>query len=74
MLEKEGTAGEEEAKKAYRAAREESDHAAEAAAGDRVSSALIDRVRTIIFFVQFGWLKNFKFGFIDGSNCPSFFS
>lgn len=74
MLEKEGTDGEEEAKKAYRAAREESDHAAEVAAGDKVSSALVDRVRTIIFFVQFGLLKNLKFGFIDGSNCPFLFS
>lgn len=45
MLAKEGTDGEEEAKKAYKAAREKSDHAAELAAGDRVSSALIDRVR-----------------------------
>lgn len=45
MLEKEGTEDEEEARRAYRAAREESNHAAEAAAGERVSSALIDRVR-----------------------------
>jgi hypothetical protein len=45
MLEKEGTEGEEEARRAYRAAREESDHAAEAAAGEKVSSALIDKVR-----------------------------
>lgn len=45
MLEMEGTEGEEEAKKAYRAAREKSDHAAEVAAGNKVSSALIDRVR-----------------------------
>jgi hypothetical protein len=44
MLEKEGTEGEEEARRAYIAAREESNHAAEAAAGERVSSALIDRV------------------------------
>ncbi|GJN02457.1 hypothetical protein PR202_ga19810 [Eleusine coracana subsp. coracana] len=36
MLEKEGTEGEEEARRAYRAAREESNHAAEAAAGERV--------------------------------------
>lgn len=45
MLEKEGTKGEEEARRAYKAAREESDHAAEIAAGERVSSALIERVR-----------------------------
>ncbi|KAL6903575.1 hypothetical protein ACP4OV_004388 [Aristida adscensionis] len=43
MLEKEGTDGEEEARRAYLAAREESDHAAEAAAGEKVSSALIER-------------------------------
>jgi LETM1 and EF-hand domain-containing protein 1 len=46
MLAKEGTDGEEEAKRAYRAAREESDHAAEAVVGEKVSSALIDRVRS----------------------------
>ncbi|OAY62967.1 LETM1 and EF-hand domain-containing protein 1, mitochondrial [Ananas comosus] len=48
MLEKEGTDGEEEAKKAYIAAREKSDHAAEVAAGDKVSSALIDRVDAML--------------------------
>ncbi|KAK3144364.1 hypothetical protein QOZ80_4AG0312040 [Eleusine coracana subsp. coracana] len=48
MLEKEGTEGEEEARRAYRAAREESNHAAEAAAGERVSSALIDRVDAML--------------------------
>ncbi|KAK1321797.1 hypothetical protein QJS10_CPA03g01751 [Acorus calamus] len=42
MLEKEGTDGEEEAKKAYLAAREKSEHADET--DDRVSSALIERV------------------------------
>lgn len=46
-VEKEGTEGEEEAKKAYRAARQESDDDAEKAIGEKVSSALIDRV--IIF-------------------------
>lgn len=49
MLEKEGTDGEEEAKKAYIAAREKSDHAVEVAAGDKVSSALIDRVTNPFF-------------------------
>ena len=44
MVDKEGTEGEEEAKKAYRAAREESDHAAETDISDKVSSALINRV------------------------------
>ncbi|CAA6668458.1 unnamed protein product [Spirodela intermedia] len=48
MVSKEGTDGEEEAKKAYKAAREMSDHAAELAAGDRVSSALIDRVDAML--------------------------
>ncbi|KAF8704251.1 hypothetical protein HU200_031749 [Digitaria exilis] len=48
MVSKEGTDGEEEAKRAYRAAREESDHAAEAAVGGKVSSALIDRVDVIL--------------------------
>lgn len=46
MVEKEGTDGEEQAKKAYKAAREDSDHAAETAADQKVSSALIDRVIT----------------------------
>ncbi|KAJ1279904.1 hypothetical protein BS78_04G191100 [Paspalum vaginatum] len=48
MLEKEGTDGEEEAKKAYRAAREESDHDAEAAAEEKVSSALIEKVDAML--------------------------
>ncbi|XP_058094344.1 uncharacterized protein LOC131240233 isoform X2 [Magnolia sinica] len=48
MVDKEGTEGEEEAKKAYRAAREESDHAAEMAVGHKVSSALIDRVDAML--------------------------
>jgi len=46
MLAKVGTDGEEEARRAYRAAREESNHAAEAAVGEKVSSALIDKVRS----------------------------
>ncbi|KAJ4975523.1 hypothetical protein NE237_000629 [Protea cynaroides] len=48
MVEKEGMEGEVEAKKAYRAAREDSDHAAEKVIGDRVSSALIDRVDAML--------------------------
>ncbi|XP_059655515.1 uncharacterized protein LOC132302619 [Cornus florida] len=48
MVEKEGTNGEEDAMKAYRAAREESDHAAEEDVGDDVSSALIDRVDAML--------------------------
>lgn len=52
MVEKEGTEGEAAAKQAYREAREEIDDDAEKAAGDKVSSALINRVR--IIFVDFG--------------------
>ncbi|KAG0485105.1 hypothetical protein HPP92_009184 [Vanilla planifolia] len=48
MLEKEGREGEEEAKKAYIAARERTDHAAEMAAGDKVSAALVDRVDAML--------------------------
>ncbi|KAL5216020.1 hypothetical protein ABZP36_007421 [Zizania latifolia] len=48
MLEKEGTEDEEEARRAYMAAREESDHAAEVAAGEKVSSALIERVDAML--------------------------
>lgn len=53
MVEIEGTEGEEEARKAYRAAREESDHAAESSVGDKVSTALINRVRmtSVILFL-----------------------
>jgi len=48
MLAKVGTDGEEEARRAYRVAREESNHAAEAAVGEKVSSALIDRVDAML--------------------------
>lgn len=48
MVEKEGTEGQEAAKEAYRAAREESDRADEKAAGDKVSSALINRVDAML--------------------------
>lgn len=47
MVEKEGMDGEQDAIKAYRAAREESDHDTEEAEGDKVSSALIERVKLI---------------------------
>lgn len=43
-MEKEGTEGEEQAKKAYKAARKDSDQAAETTIDDKVSTALIDRV------------------------------
>ncbi|GMI63445.1 leucine zipper-EF-hand-containing transmembrane protein 2 [Hibiscus trionum] len=48
MVEKEGTEDEEEAKKAYKAAREHSDYTAQKAIGDKVSSALIDRVDAML--------------------------
>ncbi|KAL5580095.1 hypothetical protein UlMin_012537 [Ulmus minor] len=48
MVEKEGTDGEEEAKKAYQEARKDSNEAAEMALGDKVSSALIDRVDAML--------------------------
>ncbi|KAL6856929.1 hypothetical protein ACP4OV_018311 [Aristida adscensionis] len=48
LLEKEGTEGEEEAKRAYIAAREESEHDAEVAADEKVSSALIERVDAML--------------------------
>ncbi|KAJ6720674.1 LEUCINE ZIPPER-EF-HAND CONTAINING TRANSMEMBRANE PROTEIN [Salix viminalis] len=48
MVDKEGAEGEEEAKKAYKAAREESDHAAETDISDKVSSALINRVDAML--------------------------
>ncbi|XP_057249621.1 uncharacterized protein LOC104889044 isoform X3 [Beta vulgaris subsp. vulgaris] len=48
MVEKEGTDGEADALKAYKAAREESDHAAEVAIEDKASSALIDRVDAML--------------------------
>ncbi|KAI5651291.1 hypothetical protein M9H77_37296 [Catharanthus roseus] len=48
MVDKEGTDGEEEARKAYRAAREDSDHAVDRALGDKVSSALRDRVDAML--------------------------
>uniref|UniRef100_A0A2N9FIQ9 EF-hand domain-containing protein n=1 Tax=Fagus sylvatica TaxID=28930 RepID=A0A2N9FIQ9_FAGSY len=48
VVENEGTDGEEEAKKAYKAASEDSDHAAETAVDHKVSSALIDRVDAML--------------------------
>ncbi|KAJ6324984.1 hypothetical protein OIU76_012132 [Salix suchowensis] len=48
MVDKEGAEGEEGAKKAYKAAREESDHAAETDISDKVSSALINRVDAML--------------------------
>ncbi|AQK93438.1 LETM1-like protein [Zea mays] len=48
MLKKEGTEGEEAAKKAYIAAREDPDNDAEAAAEEKVSSALIEKVDAML--------------------------
>ncbi|KAK8541796.1 hypothetical protein V6N13_137613 [Hibiscus sabdariffa] len=48
MVEKEGTEDEEEAKKAYQAAREHSDYAAQKAISDKVSSRLIDKVDAML--------------------------
>lgn len=52
MVDKGGPEGEEEARKAYKAAREEdSDHTKERTVDDKVSSALINRVKLIILGV-----------------------
>ncbi|MCH86198.1 LETM1 and EF-hand domain-containing protein 1 mitochondrial-like, partial [Trifolium medium] len=48
MVGKEGTEGEQEAKKAYRAARKDSDGALEAVINDKVSSALVDKVDAML--------------------------
>ncbi|KAJ4702780.1 LETM1 and EF-hand domain-containing protein 1, mitochondrial-like [Melia azedarach] len=48
LVEKDGKEGEEEAKKAYKAAREETDEGAEKDVDDKVSSALIDRVDAML--------------------------
>ncbi|GLT55577.1 hypothetical protein SLA2020_286880 [Shorea laevis] len=48
MVDKEGTGGEKDAMKAYRAAREETDNAAEEAEGDEASSSLIERVDAML--------------------------
>ncbi|WRX22314.1 hypothetical protein QQP08_014801 [Theobroma cacao] len=48
MVDKEGTDGEKDAIKAYRAAREESDHSSEGSESDEVSSALIEKVDAML--------------------------
>lgn len=53
MVEKEGTEGEEQAKRAYQAARKDIDDAAEMAIDDKVSSALINRVITYARILSF---------------------
>lgn len=47
VVNKEGTDAEEETKKAYRAAREDSDDTTETTVNDKVSAALINRVRLL---------------------------
>lgn len=46
-MNQEGTDGEEETKKAYRAAREDIDDTTETTVNDKVSAALINRVRLL---------------------------
>ncbi|KAK7399694.1 hypothetical protein VNO78_10883 [Psophocarpus tetragonolobus] len=48
MVKKEGSNGENDAFKAYKAAREEHEHTAESGEGDKVSSALIGRVDAML--------------------------
>ncbi|GFS45900.1 LETM1-like protein [Actinidia rufa] len=48
MVEKEGTDGEEDAMKAYKAAREESEQDSDVAVRDDISSALVDRVDAML--------------------------
>lgn len=50
MVEKGGTDDEEEARKAYLAAREDSDRSAQKAIADKTSSRLLDRVTTKVYF------------------------
>lgn len=54
MVEEEGSNGKKDAFKAYKAAREEHEHATESGEGDKVSSALIGRVRPISFNLVLG--------------------
>lgn len=48
MVGREGTDGEKEVREAYRAAREESDQSTEESEGDDISSALVERVDTML--------------------------
>jgi len=64
MVEKEGSDGEKDAFKAYKAAREEHEHAAESDDDrDKVSSALIERVRTISFIKSWRKARNLIFSY-----------
>lgn len=53
MVQKEGIDGEEEARRAYKAAREDTDQAAELTLGRKVSSALINRVTWFFIITVF---------------------
>lgn len=59
MVEKDGKESEEEAKKAYRAASEDGDHAVD----DSLSSALIDRVRSSAYTC----IHNYKYLFASSN-------
>lgn len=61
MVRKEGSEGEQEAKKAYRAARKDSDGALEVAINDKVSSALVDKVNL--------WPSTSSFYLMPFNNC-----
>jgi len=61
MVKKEGSDGQKAAFKAYKAAREEHDDTAESGEGDKVSSALINRVRPASFIYYYEILEtNFR--------------
>lgn len=55
MVEKEGTSGEKDALKAYKAARDGHEHITELDEGDDVSSALIEKVRPIFLVLKYHW-------------------
>lgn len=55
MVEKGGTDDEEEARKAYLAAREDSDRSAQKAIADKTSSALLDRVNKTTKFISWNY-------------------
>ena len=53
MVKKEGKDGEEEARRAYKAARQDTDQDAESTFGRKVSSALINRVTRFFVIIVF---------------------
>jgi hypothetical protein len=83
MVDKEGTGGEKDAMKAYRAAREETDNTAEEAEGDEASAALIERVRIFkskyyfslslsLSLFSVSWYKDYRFTQHDSNYFMSF--